>query len=121
MFRQTNPIEKQANDFAMQLLMPEDMVRKEVDRWFASSKTCHCCGYIYNGLTLSEREWDCPICGEHHNRDVNAAINILIEGNKILVGGRTTEFTLVDYPTVDDRCESNLKSDGRLKQEMKYT
>ena len=93
----------------------------EVDRWFASSKTCHCCGYIYNGLTLSEREWDCPICGEHHNRDLNAAINILIEGNKILVGARSTEFTLADYPTVDDRCESNLKSGGRLKQEMKYT
>ena len=93
----------------------------EVDRWFASSKTCHCCGYIYNGLTLSEREWDCPICGEHHNRDLNAAINILIEGNKILVGARSTEFTLADYPTVDDRCESNLKSSGRLKQEMKYT
>ena len=93
----------------------------EVDRWFASSKTCHCCGYVYKGLTLSEREWDCPICGEHHNRDLNAAINILIEGNKILVGGCTTEFTLVDCPTVDDRCESNLKSGGRLKQEMKYT
>ena len=93
----------------------------EVDRWFASSKTCHCCRYVYKGLSLSEREWDCPICGEHHNRDLNAAINILIEGNKILIGGRTTEFTLADYPTVDDRCESNLKSGGRLKQEMKYT
>ena len=93
----------------------------EVDRWFASSKTCHCCGYIYNGLTLSEREWVCPICGEHHNRDVNAAINILIEGNKILVGARSTEFTLADYPTVDDRCESNLKSGGSLKQEVKST
>lgn len=91
----------------------------EVDRWFSSSKTCHKCGYVYKDLTLGEREWTCPICGEHHDRDLNAAMNILIEGNKILVGSRTTEFTLVDYPTMDDRCESNLKSSGRMKQEVK--
>ena len=91
----------------------------EVDRWFASSKTCHKCGYVYKGLTLGEREWTCPICGEHHDRDLNAAMNILIEGNKILVGSRTTELTLVDYPTMDDRCENNLKSSDRMKQEIK--
>lgn len=91
----------------------------EVDRWFASSKTCHKCGYVYKNLSLGEREWTCPMCGEHHDRDLNAAINILIEGNKILVGSRTTEFTLVENPTVDDRCENNLKSSGSLKQEIK--
>ena len=90
----------------------------EVDRWFASSKTCHKCGYVYKNLTLGEREWTCPMCGEHHDRDLNAAINILIEGNKILVGSRTTEFTLAENPTVDDRCKSNLKSSGSLKQEI---
>ena len=56
----------------------------EVDRWFASSKTCHKCGYVYKGLTLGEREWTCPICGEHHDRDLNAAMNILIEGRRML-------------------------------------
>ena len=90
----------------------------EVGRWFSSSKTCHKCGYVYKGLSLNEREWTCPVCGEHHDRDINAAMNILIEGNKILVGSRTAEFTLVENPTVDDRCESNLKSSDRLKQEV---
>lgn len=56
----------------------------EVDRWFASSKTCHNCGYVYKGLTLNEKEWQCSQCGTNHNRDINAAMNILIEGNKIL-------------------------------------
>ena len=64
--------------------MMNDKFVIEVDRWFASSKTCHKCGYVYKGLTLGEREWTCPICGEHHDRDLNAAINILIEGQRML-------------------------------------
>ena len=82
--------------------MMNDKFVIEVDRWFASSKTCHECGYIYKNLTLGEREWTCSQCGTHHDRDINAAMNILIEGNKILVGSRTAEFTLVDYPPMDD-------------------
>ena len=56
----------------------------EVDRFYASSKTCNKCGYIYKGLTLNEREWKCPHCGEYHDRDLNAAINILREGERIM-------------------------------------
>ena len=56
----------------------------EVDRWFASSKTCHKCGYVYKNLTLGEREWTCPVCGERLDRDLNAAINILLEGERIM-------------------------------------
>ena len=89
-----------------------------VDRFYPSSKTCHKCGYVKKDLTLSDREWVCPICGEHLERDINAAINILIEGLRIL-GVRSTEFTLADCPTMDDHSEMNLKSSGRLKQERK--
>ena len=89
-----------------------------VDRFYPSSKTCHKCGYVKRDLTLSNREWTCPMCGEHHDRDVNAAINVLSEGKRI-IGSRTAEFTLAENPTVDDRCESNLKSGDSLKQEGK--
>ena len=64
--------------------MMNDKFVIEVDRWFASSKTCHKCGYVYKNLTLGEREWSCPICGEHHDRDLNAAMNILLEGQRML-------------------------------------
>ena len=55
-----------------------------VDRFYPSSKTCHKCGYVYKRLTLNDREWTCPICGEHHDRDINAALNILEEGERTL-------------------------------------
>lgn len=54
-----------------------------IDKWFPSSKMCNICGCINETLRLSDREWDCG-CGTHHNRDENAAINILNEGLRIL-------------------------------------
>lgn len=48
----------------------------KVDRYFPSSQLCHCCGYQNHNLKLSDREWTCPNCGEHHIRDVNASINL---------------------------------------------
>jgi len=50
-----------------------------VDRFFPSSKTCSHCGYVLDELPLSVREWQCPICGAIHDRDINSAINILNE------------------------------------------
>ena len=64
-----------------------DMGKKlvKVDRFFASSQTCNVCG-CKNTATkyLSIRAWDCPECGAHHDRDVNAAINIRNEGMRIV-------------------------------------
>ncbi|NYH18849.1 RNA-guided endonuclease TnpB family protein [Paraburkholderia bryophila] len=49
-------------------------------RFFASSKTCHACGFKLASLPLSTREWTCPECGEIHDRDKNAARNLLAAG-----------------------------------------
>lgn len=73
-----------------------------VDRFYPSSKTCSVCGYKKHDLKLSDRVWICPQCGEHHDRDINAAMNILLEGEHI-IGVRSTEYTLMENPTVDDR------------------
>lgn len=55
-----------------------------IDRCYPSSKTCSCCGYKKQDLKLSDRFWTCPECGEHHDRDINAARNILLEGKRKL-------------------------------------
>lgn len=55
-----------------------------VDRFYPSSKTCHHCGCINKKLTLKDRQWICPQCGEVIERDYNAALNILDEGERIL-------------------------------------
>ena len=54
-----------------------------IDKFYPSSKTCSCCGYKNQGLKLSDRYWQCPNCGENHDRDLNAAKNILREGQRI--------------------------------------
>jgi putative transposase len=51
-----------------------------IDRWYPSSKTCSACGHLLAELSLSTRHWTCPSCGARHDRDVNAAKNILTAG-----------------------------------------
>lgn len=56
----------------------------EVDRWFPSSKICSHCFYQVSEMPLDVREWTCPHCGTHHDRDGNAATNIREEGIRII-------------------------------------
>ena len=102
-----------------------------IGRWFPSSKLCHCCGWKNAKLKLSDREWVCQECGVIHDRDINAAINILREGIRIRIleedkkrkiGLSKPELTLEENSHVDDptkRCQirRKLKSTCSLNQE----
>jgi putative transposase len=67
-------------EFRRQLVYKSVMRGNElvvINRWFPSSKTCSCCGYKLDSLPLSVREWTCPLCFSVHDRDINAAKNLI--------------------------------------------
>lgn len=64
----------------------------KIDRWYPSSKTCSVCGHVVDKLPLSIREWDCPECNSHLDRDENAAVNILAVGQTVLAHGGTVRL-----------------------------
>ena len=82
----------------------------KVSRWYPSSKTCSACGYVLGELPLSVREWTCPVCGASHDRDLNAAVNIAREGERLLrkdgtaghagTAGAKAPETLMERPTL---------------------
>jgi putative transposase len=69
----------------------------KIDRFFPSSKTCSNCGHKEDKMPLNIREWNCPNCGSKHDRDLNAAINILKKGWLDLSGQELSSAEYVDY------------------------
>jgi putative transposase len=58
-----------------------------IGRWYPSSKTCSACGHLLAALSLGTRQWTCPSCGARHDRDLNAATNILAAGQAVTACG----------------------------------
>ena len=73
-----------------------------IDRWYPSSKTCSACGHLLAELTLNTRHWTCPSCGTRHDRDINAAKNILAAGLAVARG------------SPGDACGADVRHSGPL-------
>jgi putative transposase len=88
----------------------------QIGRFEPSSKTCSCCGWKNNDLSTKDREWSCQNCYTHHDRDINAAINIkkfgLIKAN----AGQELAKELVEMPISDLVGENKIKLDRRSKK-----
>jgi putative transposase len=59
----------------------------KIDRYFPSTKACSACGVVHGSKPLSVRQWTCDDCGAEHDRDVNAAMNILAAGTAVIARG----------------------------------
>jgi putative transposase len=83
----------------------------KIDQWFPSSKRCGNCGHIVDQLPLNIREWECPKCGTNHDRDVNAANNILAAGLAVAVCGATVRPE--QSQSVQEQCETPFRDRSR--------
>ena len=89
------------------------------DRFFASSRTCHNCGWHNGGLTLGDRQWECPVCHTRHDRDRNSALNLESFGLKALAGD-AGDVKPLEMLSVDDRAATHLRSMASVNEEKAH-
>jgi putative transposase len=78
-----------------------------IGRWYPSSKTCSACGHLLAELSLSTRHWTCPACGTRHDRDINAAKNILAAGLAVSACGAGVSH--METPPVQTAMKQELR------------
>jgi putative transposase len=88
-----------------------------VSRWFPSSKKCNKCGFIKKDLVLDDRDWTCPECGEVHERDENAALNILVEGLSKNTVSHTGIYACGDRSSFVDSSTSQPVDEARINDD----
>ena len=81
-----------------------------VDRFFPSSKTCSVCGCVQEKMPLHVREWTCPDCGAHHDRDINAATNLLRQAMSEVTRGERSALVISEISDVTKLDSLNRES-----------
>ena len=79
-------------------------------RFFPSSKTCSVCGCIQEKMPLNVREWTCPECGAHHDRDINAATNLLRQAMPEVTHGERLALVISDISDITKLDSLNRES-----------
>jgi putative transposase len=81
-----------------------------IDRFEPTTKTCNACGHVLPTIDLDTKEWTCPVCGTHHDRDHNAAINIRRKGLEQIAAKPLPKFYLPKHDPILPLAEGNVKT-----------
>lgn len=89
----------------------------QIPKYAASTKKCCVCGHQVESIPLSVREWTCPHCGVHHDRDINAARNILLQAVNLALGGKSPVHSWIG---IVDLCTLGIRvGDTKMKREYR--